>query len=211
MFDLTIQTSATRFAKLVTMLLVIVLVLLPTAGCSQQSVVQQALTVFTAGQQYVAAAQSLAPELQVINPELAKEVAEYADLAGKNLASLIAIANAYLAKPDAQGYQALLNGVDALTASIDQKVLAAAKISNPGSQAKVMAILAVAATSAHVVLGALQAKASKGQVQAMPKIAGRVAPAEIRPYLDRAYADQMLADLGYGQTERHAALEQFGF
>ena len=201
-----------RISKFLAIALVLSISLMPI-GCTQKptEVVQQALTVFQAGKQYVAAAQSLAPQLQIINPEIAKEVSEYAALAGQNLDSLIAIAQAYLAKPDAQGYQALLNGVDALTASIDQRVLAAARITNPQSQARVMAILSVAATSAHVILGLLQSKASKGQIQAMPKIAGRASFEEIRPYLDRDYADGLLAGLKYSAPERAAAFEQFGF
>jgi hypothetical protein len=186
--------------------------LLPVAGCGTPAqTVQQAITIFESGKSYVQAAQSLLPELQQVNPELAKEVNEYSKLAGVSLDNLIAVGNAYLAKPSGDNYQAILNGVDALAATIDARVLAAARITNPQSRDKIMAILAIAATSAHVVVGLLQQRATQKQLKAMPVIAGRVSFKEIRPYLDRREAERELIALGASMTYSDYVLAQAGF
>jgi hypothetical protein len=171
-------------------------------GCgSATDVVQQAVNVFQTSKSFVDTAKALVPELQQVNPELAKEVDEYADLAGTNLDNLITAGNAYLAKPSGDKYQNILNGVDALTASVDAKVLAAAKISNPQSQQKVLAVLTVASVSAHAVLTILQARASKAQVKAMPVISARVTLDQIKPFLDLPNARSQIANAGYDPKE----------
>lgn len=169
-----------------------------TTGCgSPTEIVQQAVNVFQTGKGFVSSAQALLPELQQLNPALAKEVAEYADFANANLDNLIVAGNAYLAKPSGDKYQNILNAVDALTASIDGKVLAAAKITNPQSQHRVLAILTLASVSSHGILTLLQQRASKAQVKAMPTIAARVTLEQIRPYLDLNYAREQIAARGY--------------
>jgi hypothetical protein len=171
-------------------------------GCgSATDVVKEAVVAFQTGKGFVDTAKALVPELQTVNPELGKEVAEYADLVGANLDSLITAGNAYLAKPSGDKYQNILNAVDALTASVDAKVLAAAKISNPQSQQKVLAVLTVASVSAHAVLTILQARASKAQLKAMPVISARVTLDQIRPYLNINYARSEIAKAGYRPDE----------
>lgn len=205
--------TKTASTQLLALCLVALMCMTMITGCapgSATTAVQKALTVFNVGKSYVAAAQSLVPELQTINPQLAAEVSEYAALAANNLDSLIAIGNAYLSKPNADGYQALLNGVDALAASIDAKVLAAAKISNPASQAKVMAVLSIAATSIHVTVGLLQQYASSKQLNAMPKIAGRVTFDQIRPYLDRPAAEAQIVAWGASHDQANEIMAGAG-
>ena len=179
-----------------------------TTGCaSPTDVVQQAVTVFQTSKGFVATAEALIPELQQINPELAKEVSEYANLAGSNLDNLITAGNAYLAQPSGDKYQNILNGVDALTASVDAKVLAAAKISNPQSQQKVLAVLTIASVTAHAVLTVLQARASRAQLKAVPVISARVTLDQIKPYLNLDYARGEIAKQGY---DAHSVLSLAG-
>lgn len=199
-------------------IIMIALVMMPLVGCTPAQttdIVQKVVNVFSIGKQYVAAASSLVPELQQVNPQLAAEVSEYASLAGTNLDNLIAIGNAYLSKPSAAGYQALLNGADALSASIDSKVLAAAKITNPQSQAKIMAILGLASASIHVIVGVLIQNAPKGQVKAMPVITSRVDWKELQPIISasinrsRLITDTMEAcDCSNKRAER--VMESYG-
>lgn len=191
-------------SKLLVSSLIVCMTLIPlfTIGCgSATDVVKEAVVAFQTSKGFVDTAKALVPELQSVNPELGKEVAEYADVVGANLDSLITAGNAYLVKPSGDKYQNILNEVDALTASVDAKVLAAAKISNPQSQQKVLAVLTVASVSAHAVLTILQARASKSQLKAMPVITARVSLQEIKPYLDLAYARAQIAKAGYNPDE----------
>ena len=192
------RTFAQKCTSIALMALMAVLPIAMTGCGSATEVVQQAVNAFQAGKSLVATAQALVPELQTINPELAKEVSEYATFAGANLDSLITVGNAYLAAPSGDKYQNILNAADALTASVDSRVLAAAKITNPQSQARVLAVLTVASVSLHATLTILKASASKSQVKAMPAITARVDfQKEIVPLVDRAYAREQIAAHGY--------------
>lgn len=189
--------------------LVILGLVVPTTGCNQSptEIVGKVVAGLQDVQEYVQQAKQLAVVYQQLDPPLAQEVGEYAALADQNLASLITIGNNYLAKPSADTYQALLNGVDAFVQSVDQKVLLAAKISNPQTQQKVLTIIALAATGAHIVLGLLEQNANKKQLKAMPKAGMRVSFEEVRPYLDRTYAAAELTKMGY---EGDKTLERVG-
>lgn len=166
--------------------LAVVLFIMPVVltGCGNvNEVVQKAVTGFQIAQSGVATAKSLLPELRTLNPDLASEVEEYAQLASGNLANLITLGNAYLAAPSGDKYQNILNAVDALTATLDVKVLAMAKVSNPQSQAKALAVVTVISVGLHTVVALLQTKASKAQLKAMPVIAGRVTLEQLRPLI----------------------------
>jgi hypothetical protein len=169
-----------------------------TTGCeSPTQIVQQAVDGFKLTKTYVAAAQGLLPEIATLNPDLAKEVAEYGALASSNLDSLIKIGDTYLAAPSGDTYQSLLNGVDAFAASVDAKVLAVAKVSNTNSQAKVLAAITISSIVLHGILTALKSKASSAQLKAVPKVTGRVEFDQIRQYLNKEYARQELTARGY--------------
>jgi hypothetical protein len=180
-------------------------------GCgSLPEIVQQVQAGLKVGQTYVATAQDLMPELQQVNPEIAKEVQEYLALAAPNLENLIKLCDAYLAKPSGDKYQNILNGVDALAAGLDARVLAAARVTNTQSQAKAIAILGLAATAAHVVLGILEQKASKQQLKAVPAVTARVTPEEIKPFLNREQAQRQMIAMGLSRAEREWALNAAG-
>lgn len=177
-------------------------------GCAETptQIVQQAVDGFTLTKTYVAATKGLLPELATLNPDLAKEVAEYAALADVNLDSLIKIGNAYLAAPTGGNYQVLLNGVDALAASVDAQVLAAAKITNSASQGKVLAGITIASVVLHGILVTLKSKAKSAQLKAIPKVAGRVDFNDVKQYVDRTYARQQLAAHGYNVDQVFAVV-----
>ncbi|HEY2496543.1 MAG TPA: hypothetical protein VGK24_05700, partial [Candidatus Angelobacter sp.] len=74
----------------------------------------------------------------------------------------------------------------------------AAKISNPQSQAKVLAILTLASVSLHATVTILKQKASKAQLKAMPVITARVDfNKQIAPLIDREFARSQIAAAGY--------------
>lgn len=145
---------------------------------------------------YIGAAKDFATALSQIDPVLAGEINEYAGIANTSVDGLIKIGNAYLAKPDATGYQALLNGVDALVSSVDIELLKAAHIANPQSQSKVLLYLGLVATGLHLINGFLVQKATPAQVRAVPAKA-HVDFNLIRPFLNRRQAAEDLTAMGY--------------
>lgn len=193
-------------------LLIAVMCTVGVTGCSgnQTQAVQKAVGVISQIKDYVDSAQALIPGLQSVDPALAAEVQEYSQLASVNLGNLINIGNAYLQKPSGDQYQVLLNGVDAFAAGIDATTLKAAKISNPNTQQKVLVILGLASTAAHVAVDLLREYATSAQKKAMPAIANRVSFDQIRPYLNPEAARETLAGLGYSQHEIDAAMENAG-
>jgi hypothetical protein len=203
------STARTIAHRSLTLCLALSITVVPVfiTGCgSLPEVVQKVETGLKISRTYVAAAQDLVPELQQVNPEIAKELQEYLALAAPNLETLIKLCDAYLEKPSGDQYQNILNGVDALAAGIDARVLAAARVTNTQSQAKAVAILSLAATGAHVVLGILEQKASKAQLKAMPVIAGRATPEEIKPFLHREQAERQMVAMGLSRAEQEWAM-----
>jgi hypothetical protein len=185
-------------------------VLAVAIGCTPQSQaqgVQNVVTQLKNIQPIIKDAENLATVYAQLDPALSAAILEYTKLADDNITSLLKIGNDYLARPSADNYQALLNGVDAFAASIDAKVLEAARISNPQTQQKILMLLALAATIIHIAVGILQQHASAKQLKTMPKLTGRVRFEQIKPYLDRAYARAELARMGY---DADAALSAFG-
>ena len=186
------------FKSQIAMLLVWALVCLSVpmmTGCTSKTpveIAQDAVTGFTLGKTYVADARALLPQITTLNPELAKIVDQFSTIADQNLDSLIKLGNAYVALPSGDTYQALLNGVDAIVATVNASVLSVAKVTNPDSQAKVLAVMTVAASILQGVLVLLKQKANAAQLKAVPKIAGRIEFKQIKPYLNREYARQQL-------------------
>ena len=178
--------------------MIVFIALLPfvATGCNSTEVVQDTVNVLNQVQGYVGTARALLPELQTLNPVLAQQVDEYTALASGNVANLITVGNAYLSSPSGDKYQNILNGIDALTATVDAKVLAVAKVTNPASQAKVLAVLTVISVSLHAILTTLKAKASKTQMKSMSAISARVSLDQIKPYLDLDYAREKIAESG---------------
>lgn len=182
-----------------------------TTGCSQNptQTVQNVVNVLSQVKAYVDSTQALLPGLQSLDPALASEVQEYAELGSTNLANLIAIGNAYLAAPSSDKYQQLLNGVDSFTAGIDTTVLQAAKIANPNTQHTVLIVLGLADTGAHLAVSLLKQYASSSQLKAMPKTA-QVDFDLIKPFIVPDYARAQLASMGYQPYEVEHALSKYG-
>lgn len=163
-------------------------------GCNSTptQAVQNTVKELNAVKNYIAAANTFATALSQVDPSLAAEITKYANVANTAVDKLVQIGNTYLEKPDAQGYQVLLNGVDALVANVDQELLKAAHIANPQSQSKVLLYLGLVATGLHLINGFLVQKASPAQLRAVPPVAARVDFNLIRPYLNRAHAAEDL-------------------
>lgn len=155
-------------------------------------------------------ADTIVQELTQADPGTAAQVEPIVKAAGPAIDKLIAACDQYLANPGADQYQAILNGVDAFTAQVDQQALATLKISNPASQQKVSAWIALVSTGLHVTLGIVQNYATSKQVKAMPQTA-KVSAAELRPFINRDYARDQLVAMGYTTRQADDAIERSGF
>lgn len=181
-------------------------------GCSTTptQAVQNTVKELNNVKNYIAAANTFAVALSQVDPALAAEITEYAGIANTSVDKLIQIGNTYLAKPDANGYQALLNGVDALVANVDQELLKAARIANPQSQGKVLLYLGLVATGLHLINGFLVQKATPAQMKALPVIA-HVDFNLIKPYLNRPAAlEDLQAILRTGPEGAKSLLQAYG-
>lgn len=141
-------------------------------------------------------------ELQVVNPEAAEYFAPFLQKAAPDLDKLIAAAETYIANPGTDAYQALLNGVDAFTSQIDLAALGTNGIKNAQAQAKVVGWIALFSTGLHVTLGILDAYATGKQKKAMLAVSARVSFDQIRPFLNRSYAHDELAQMGYSNPDQ---------
>jgi hypothetical protein len=183
------------------LMLCFALVTLPlTTGCTQAQAVdamQKVDTGLKIAKGILPQASLISQELQTADPAAAEYFAPLLQKAGPALDKLIAATEAYIANPGNDAYQAVLNGVDAFTAQVDQAALGTAGIKNPQSQAKVVAWIALFSTGLHVTLGILDAYASSKQKKAVPAVSARVTFDQIRPFLNRSYAHDELAQMGY--------------
>jgi hypothetical protein len=141
-------------------------------------------------------------ELQQIDPEAAEYFSPFLQKADPALDKLIAAADTYIANPGADAYQALLNGVDAFTAQVDQAALGTAGVKNPQSQAKVVGWIAVFSTGLHVTLAILDSYSTNKQKKAVPAVSARVSFDQIRPFLNRSYAREELSAMGYSNPDQ---------
>jgi hypothetical protein len=177
-----------------------------TTGCnySQADVikaVQNTESVFKTAQTFLPQAQVIANELQQTDPEAAEYVNDLVGIAGPALQKLITASDNYLAVPGDSTYQAILNLADAFVAQIDQDALKFAGIKNPQSQQKATAWIVIFSTGLHVGLGVLEHYATKGQINSMPKVA-HASFDQIRPFLNRSYAHDELAQMGYSNPDQ---------
>lgn len=207
------NSSIARAGTAVGLCFALVLVPMGMTGCTySQAQVTAAVQHVEAGlkdaQAQLPAANLLISELQIVDPNASTLPRVVVDLVTAASPKLIAACDTYLANPSADAYQALLNGVDALTEQIDQQALAMLKIENPQSQLKAVAGIAFAVTGFHVVLGVLQQFASSKQTKAVPAQTAHVSLDQVRPFINREYARHELADMGY---DADAALAAYGF
>lgn len=176
-----------------------------TTGCTQAQVVsamQKVDTGLKIAKGILPQASLISQELQQADPAAAEYFAPLLVKAGPALDKLIAGTEAYIANPGADAYQAVLNGVDAFTAQVDQAALDTAGIKNPQSQAKVVAWIALFSTGLHVTLGILDSYASSKQKKAVPAVSARVSFDQIRPFLNRSYARDELSAMGYSNPDQ---------
>jgi hypothetical protein len=195
-------TGTSSIAKAGTaLMLCFALIALPlTTGCTQAQAVEAMQKVDTGlkiAKGILPQASLISQELQTADPAAAEYFAPLLQKAGPALDKLIAATDAYIANPGSDAYQAVLNGVDAFTAQVDQAALGTAGIKNPQSQAKVVAWIALFSTGLHVTLGILDSYATSKQKKAVPAVSARVTFDQIRPFVNRSYAHDELAQMGY--------------
>ncbi|HLW51298.1 MAG TPA: hypothetical protein VKW06_00520 [Candidatus Angelobacter sp.] len=186
-----------------------------TTGCSYSqaqitSAVQKVENGLKTTKALLPSANVILADLQVVQPDVAEYLAPILANAGPAIDKVIAACDAYLANPGADAYQAILNGVDAITAQADQAALKIAGVKNQASQNKAATYIALVSTGLHVALGILENYATKKQVQAVKAASARVPFEQVKPLLNRDYARNELADLGYSPAEVDYAMERAG-
>lgn len=199
------KTQSTFANKCVSILFICLMAAMPVVtmtGCSfSQAEVVNAVQKVEVGLKTAKAiipqAHVILQELQSVDPEASEYFANVLSKADPALDKLIAASDAYVQNPGNDSFQALLNGVDAFTAQVDQAALQTVGIKNQQSQAKVVAWIALFSTGLHVTLGILDAYASSKQKKAVPTASAHVSFDQIRPFLDRKYAHDQLAAMGY--------------
>jgi hypothetical protein len=190
------------------LMLCFALITLPVmSGCtySQAEVVaavQKADTGLKIAKGILPQANLILQELQQADPEAAEYFSPFLQKADPALDKLIAAADNYISNPGADAYQAVLNGLDAFTAQVDQAALGTAGVKNPQSQAKVVAWIAVFSTGLHVSLTILDSYATSKQKKAVPAVSARVSFDQIRPFLNRSYAREELSAMGYSNPDQ---------
>ncbi|HZU30674.1 MAG TPA: hypothetical protein VFB79_06135 [Candidatus Angelobacter sp.] len=197
------------------LMLCFALVLVPMAmtGCTyDQAKVTAAVQNIDNGlrglQSQIPTANVIIAELQALDPEAAATVQPFVADATSLLPKLITACDTYLQNPGADAYQALLNGIDAFTAQIDQDALKIAQVKNSQSQVKALTAVALFVTGTHVVLGIAKQFATSKQIKAVPTQSARVSFEQIRPFIDRESARKELKGMGYNAD---AALQAAGF
>ncbi len=196
--------------SLVAVVLVAALIVLPVS-CTPGQITKavDAVKSFAQGvQANLPGANALLADLKVINPEAASYLQPIADQAPAALQKVVAACDAYSALPGSDTYQSILNIVDAFTGQIDQAALKIAGIKNKNSQDKAVAFIAIFSTAAHLALTLLRNHASGTQINAVPKTP-QVAMRQMREFIDRDRARQLLTAAGYGNAD--ALLRTNGF
>jgi hypothetical protein len=190
------------------LMLCFVLITLPLmTGCTYNqaevvAAVQKVDTGLKIAKGIIPDANLILQELQQVDQEAAEYFAPFLQKADPMLGKLIAAADNYIANPGADAYQAILNGVDAFTAQVDQAALGTAGVKNPQSQAKVVRWIALFSTGLHVSLAILENYASSKQKKAVPAVSARVSFDQIRPFLNRSYAHDELSQMGYSNPDQ---------
>jgi hypothetical protein len=127
------------------------------------------------------------------------------------VANALTTGKAYLAKPSGDGYQNLLNAVDALTQTTDKQTLAASRVTNTQSQSKTLAILTVGSIGAHALLTLLEQKATSAQLSKMPAITARVSFDQIKEIFHKQVDKEMVcSELARKGYDPNAVLAQVG-
>ena len=179
--------STTRLGVL---MLILLLIPLPwTTGCTAKTVAQQIVDWTPALQTAVATIDSTA---SLLDPSAAS--AFTAATAGFNAAAnlLASQAKAYLATPGATTLAALQAQVVALEQQVNTALLSAARISNSASQKQALnAINAVMAIVSAILalIASISSKAAKARMAVQAKVKLRL----VEPYLDREEAARIVA------------------
>lgn len=168
----------------------LILGMLPVAGCNGTQVAQDIVNWMPAIQSAVAVVDST---ISILAPADASVlvISNAAFDAGTGL--LVTAANTYLANPNASALQQLQAQIVALQQQVNASLLAAAKIVNPTSQQKVMTDVNAVATAVNAVLALVLSISSKTQASQMA-VSAKIKIAQVEP-LTRPYDDsKILAD-----------------
>jgi hypothetical protein len=208
--------SAGSTAKLGAWALIALLLQLPfVGGCSGKSVAQNIVNWTPALQSAVATVDSTAALLDPADAPIFTAATAGFDAASMEL---VAQAKAYLANPSNSVLTQLQTAVVTFQQQVNASLLTAARITNPSSQAHVLAAINGVATIVTSILALVQSVSSKAAVARMAS-KSTIKLSSVAPYVDKDKAAVMVAshfgepvDLARIQMEQaEASAEQAGF
>jgi hypothetical protein len=179
--EVTLPTSS----KLGCFALILLLFMLPfETGCTQQQKISVAQEIVNWTPVLVSTADTVSAAVQALDP-VTVVILGPATLALNTLAPEVQkAAQAYLANPNQTTLQVLQSVITQIQQDVNSTLLAAAKITNPNSQALAVKDVNLIATIANTLLALVQSISTKTQVTAMAAKV-RVTLAQVRPLLDQ--------------------------
>jgi hypothetical protein len=190
----TIKTNSTL--KLSALMLSSIMLMGTMVGCTQQQVatkVAQDIVNWTPMlESGNVALQSLQPVLAIADPLAADVVARISAGVAILLPLQAAAAQAYLANPTGTTLGGLQAAITNLQQNINAAVLTAVKVTNPASQAKILADLQLLAVGVNAVFALVQSISTKSAVTEM-NAQSPIKLKQVMPYLDREQAALIVA------------------
>ena len=196
-----VNGAATSTQKTGVLAMIMLMLILPFAGCSASSVAQDIVNWTPALQSAVATVDSTAAVLLPADAAIFT-VATIGFDAGSNL--LVAQAKAYLAAPNATVLAQLQAQIVALQQTVNASLLAAAKITNAASQQHALTAINGVATIVNSILALVAG--IKGNTVASLVVPGMITLAAVRPYIDQRQAIRIVA-AHYGESDAQASTQ----
>jgi hypothetical protein len=153
-------------------------------GCTQQQKITVAQEIVNWTPVFISTADTVNASVEALDPPTAVVLVPLTAAINAFGPELQKAAQAYLANPNQTTLQVLQALVVQIQQDANTALLAAAKITNPTSQAMATRDINLIATIANTLLGLVQSISSKAQVAAMSARV-QVQLALVRPYMDR--------------------------
>jgi hypothetical protein len=180
-----LKYTGTRLMAGLVLCAITLLASLPMTGCTQQQKITVAQEIVNWTPVFISTADTVNAAIEALDPAtilILGPITAGIDAFGPQFEIA---ARAYLANPN----QTTLQVLQALIVQIQQNtsaaLLAAAKITNPASQAKATQNINLLATIANTLLALIQSISTKAQIAAMAT-GVHVTLAQVRPYMDEA-------------------------
>jgi hypothetical protein len=181
---------------------------MPVIGCNQQQRIDVAQEIVNWTPTFISTADLVNSSIEGLDPAAAIVLVPLTAAINAFGPELQKAAQAYLANPNQTTLQVLQALVTQIQQDTNQALLAAAKITNPASQATATKDVNLISAIASAIFSLVQSISSKTQIAAMSTQL-HVKFAQVRPYMNtaelQATADKTTADIGF----RHVSTDEF--